>query len=660
MNESPATASKAAAPPEGTTAPSPPTELAEVIERVWGYREFLPLQLESIAAIRAPRDSVVVLPTGGGKSLCYQAPALVDGGLAVVVSPLISLMKDQVDGLRANGVAAAYDNSTLPPEERQAVRAALAGGRYRLLYVSPERLVGEGSEGFLELLEGCDPSYFAVDEAHCISQWGHAFRPEYRQLAGLRQRFPRARMHAFTATATDRVRRDIVEQLELEDPAVLVGSFDRPNLLYRVFRRSDLASRLRAVLARHPGEAGIVYCISRRETERWAARLEEWGVAARPYHAGLPDEVRHRNQEAFLAEEVEVIVATVAFGMGIDRSDVRFVVHAGAPRSLEHYQQESGRAGRDGLEAECVLFYSGGDFATWRRLMAASGELTEGAQRLLAGISRYASSTRCRHRTLVEYFGQRYERDSCGACDWCLGEMKRADEPVVLAQKILSCVLRLRQRWGARQVVDVLRGQATDKVVENGHDQLSTFGLLPELQVAELRGYIDQLVDQGFLASVGERYPVIQATEPGMELLRGERECELFRQERPKKGRAARPKAADDGWQGVDRELFESLRALRRELAAERGVPPYVILHDRSLRDLARLRPASRGELTAAYGIGEKKAADLGDKILEHIAAYRPGEGGPELFGDDGEQSTEPIEDPGEPPAGPLFEPAGS
>jgi ATP-dependent DNA helicase RecQ len=598
-----------------------PGEVLELVQRIWGFRRLLPLQLEALQAIRTARDSLVVLPTGGGKSLCYQAPVLLDGGLAVVVSPLISLMKDQVDALRGNGVAAAYDNSTLSPDERDRVRAEATGGRLRLLYVSPERLVGEGCELFLELLERAEVRYFAVDEAHCISQWGHAFRPEYRLLGALRERFPRASLHAFTATATERVRGDIVEQLGLRLPAILVGSFDRPNLLYRVFRRGDLTAQLRTILRRHPGEAGIVYCISRRAVDRWAERLCAWGYSALPYHAGLSDEERHRNQEAFLSERADVIVATVAFGMGIDRPDVRFVVHAGAPRSLEHYQQESGRAGRDGLDAECVLFYSAADFVTWRRLLESSDELTDGARRLLGGMRRYAGSMRCRHRSLLEYFGQRAESDDCGACDWCLGELEVVSEPVVLAQKILSCVLRLRQRWGAGQVVDVLRGRETDKVKANRHQEVSTFGLLADCPVGELHGYLEQLLDQGFLVTSGDRYPLLQLTEEGLALVRAERSCELYRQQRPRP-RRRRPEPAEDSWEGVDHELFETLRELRRQLAVEQGVPPYVILHDRSLRDLARLRPTTRDQLLATYGIGAKKATELGPRLLATIAAH--------------------------------------
>lgn len=601
-------------------------QLHDVLARYWGYADFRPLQPEAIDAVLSGRDSVVVLPTGGGKSLCFQAPALVREGMALVISPLISLMKDQVDTLVGNGVPAACYNSALAADDKSAVLHGVREGKYRLLYVSPERLVGEGHEWFTELLTASRVSFIAVDEAHCISQWGHDFRPEYRQLARLRTLLPGVSMHAFTATATARVRRDIAEQLGLHDPVQLVGSFDRPNLTYRALARSGLKQQLTAVLARHAGEAGIVYCTSRKEVDALAEWLVGEGVRALPYHAGLDDRTRHRNQDAFLNEEVDLVVATVAFGMGIDRSDVRFVVHAGAPRSLEHYQQESGRAGRDGLDAECVLIYSGADFLKWRLMLESSGELTEATRTTLRDMERYAAAVACRHRHLVEYFGDRYPKDACGACDYCLGELEAVSEPVVLARKILSCVARVGQRFGAGHVINVLRGQAVEAVISRGHSTLSTFGLLKEAAVPELRGYIEQLTSYGFLRQTDDGYPVLRLTGQGLALLKDASShpgLSLARQRMPEKPRASgRGRHQGESWEGVDQQLFEALRALRLEIARERSVPPYVIFHDTTLRELARTKPTSARDLRGIYGVGERKAADLGDRFLAAIAAH--------------------------------------
>jgi len=507
------------------------------------------------------------------------------------------------------------------------VLSGIREGRYRLLYVSPERLVGDGNEWFTSMLAAARVSFVAIDEAHCISQWGHDFRPEYRQLARLRSLLPGVSLHAFTATATARVRRDIAEQLGLRNAVELVGSFDRANLTYRVLARSGFKQQLSEVLARHRGEAGIVYCTSRREVDTLADWLTSQGVRARPYHAGLDDEERHRNQDAFLNEEIDVVVATVAFGMGIDRSDVRFVVHAGAPRSLEHYQQESGRAGRDGLDAECVLAYSGGDFLKWRMMLESSGELTDATRATLRDMERYATGVRCRHRHLVEYFGERYSKDRCGACDVCLGELEAAPDPIVTARKILSCVARVEQRFGAGHVISVLRGQAVEAVTSRGHQALSTFGLMREASVGELRGYIEQLTSFGLLRQTEDGYPVLRLTPQGLALLKDPAsypDLSLARQKRPEPRAAGRTHAAGESWEGVDHELFDALRALRLQIARERGVPPYVIFHDTTLRDMARVKPRSLDALRHVYGVGERKAADLGDRFLEVIRRSQP------------------------------------
>jgi ATP-dependent DNA helicase RecQ len=597
--------------------------LADVLEQYWGYTSFRPLQREAMDAIVAGRDSMVVLPTGGGKSLCFQAPALVRPGLALIVSPLISLMKDQVDTLVGNGVPAACFNSSMGSDEKSSVMAGLREGRFRLLYVSPERLVGDGGEGFLSMLARCGVSFVAIDEAHCISQWGHDFRPEYRQLGRLRSLLPGVSLHAYTATATARVRRDIGAQLGLEAPIELVGSFDRPNLVYRVLPRASLKRQIVEVLARHRGQAGIIYCTSRREVEALAAWLKETGVRALPYHAGLPDQERSRNQDAFLDEHADVIVATVAFGMGIDRSDVRFVLHAGAPQSLEHYQQESGRAGRDGLEAECVLFYSTADFMKWRLMLEKNGELTDASRKLLRDIERYAASVGCRHRHLVSYFGDKYERTECGACDYCLDELETAADSVLLARKILSCVARVGQRFGVAHVANVLSGSDSEQVISRGHQQLTTFGLLKDLAVPEIRGYIEQLIAHGFLRQTDDAFPVVALTEAGVSLLKdgsSQPDLTLARQRRPAKNRLpTRSRVETESWQDVDRDLFERLRTVRLEIARARGVPPYVIFHDTTLREMARLRPTTMDALHGIRGVGARKAEDLGETFLAAI-----------------------------------------
>jgi ATP-dependent DNA helicase RecQ len=599
------------------------SSLSEALERHWGYTSFRPLQREAMNAILSDRDSVVVLPTGGGKSLCFQAPAVVRDGLAVVVSPLISLMKDQVDTLVGNGVPAACYNSSLGSDRKSTVLSGLREGRFRLLYVSPERLVGDGGETFINLLAGCAVRFVAIDEAHCISQWGHDFRPEYRQLGRLKTLLPGISLHAYTATATARVRRDIAAQLGLVEPLELVGSFDRPNLLYRVLARANLKQQLLDILSRHRGQAGIIYCTSRREVDALSAWLKGHGVRALPYHAGLLDEERSRHQDAFLEEEADVVVATVAFGMGIDRSDVRFVVHAGAPQSLEHYQQESGRAGRDGLEAECVLIYSTADFMKWRLMLERNGELTDGSRKLLRDMERYAASVGCRHRHLVGYFGETYGRAECSACDYCLDELETVPDPVVVARKVLSCVARVGQRFGVAHVASVLCGSDTEQVTSRGHHRLTTYGLLKDAPSPEVRGYIEQLIAHGFLRQTDDAFPVVALTERGVELMKNpasQPDLALARQRRPIKGRVQkRSRIESESWQDVDRDLFERLRSVRLEIARARGVPPYVIFHDTTLREMARIRPKTVEELHGIRGIGAKKAEDLGETFLAAI-----------------------------------------
>ena len=600
-----------------------PHNLQAVLARYWGFPGLRPLQQEAIDAVLHDRDSLVVLPTGGGKSLCYQAPALMRPGMAVVVSPLLSLMKDQVDTLVANGVAAALYNSTLTGDEKSRVARGMRDGRFNLLYVSPERLVGDGSESFVTLLSQCDVSFLAIDEAHCISQWGHDFRPEYRQLRLLRDHLPGLPMHAYTATATRRVREDITHQLALRDPVELVGGFDRPNLVYRVVSRGAVKGQVAEVIARHRHEAGIVYCPSRRDVDALATWLAGEGIRALPYHAGLTDLERRNHQDAFLGEQADVMVATVAFGMGIDRPDVRFVFHTGAPRSVEHYQQESGRAGRDGLAAECVLAYSSADMMRWRIMLERSGESTDETLALMRRMDQYATGTACRHRYLAEYFGDTWRKDSCGACDVCLGELEEVADSARVGRQILSCVARVEQRFGIGHVATVLCGRATSRVTACGHDQLSTFGLLSHESVVDVRGYVEQLISAGLLRQVGDSYPLLALTPAGLAQLRDERNKAGVRlaRRRPasKKIRAPRHATEPASWADADRALFEQLRSTRLEVARARGVPPYVIFHDATLREMVRIRPASRAELRTVKGVGERKSEDLGDEFLRVI-----------------------------------------
>jgi ATP-dependent DNA helicase RecQ len=608
------------------SAPPPSWSLADLqacIERHWGFRSLRPLQEQAMRAVLDGRDSLVVLPTGGGKSLCYQAPAAFRGGTTVVISPLISLMKDQVDSLQACGIPAVQVDSSQTAAERFVSEYELGQGNVRLVFVSPERLVGTD---FYKLLQKIDVRTFAIDEAHCISHWGHDFRPEYRQLKRLREVFPKAALHGYTATATERVRRDIVAQLGLKAPEVLVGNFDRPNLVYRVVPRRDLVKQALEVVDRHADEAGIIYCIRRADVDDLAAALRKHGCKALAYHAGLSAEERAATQEEFTAERCDLIVATVAFGMGIDRSNIRFVLHAAMPKSIEHYQQEAGRAGRDGLEAECVLLYSGADVLLWKSIMEKSAEAAEdrsflaGAFQHVDDMDRYARGAVCRHRALVNYFGQAYDRPSCEACDLCLGETELVPDARVVAQKILSCVARVKEGFGIGQVVSVLRGENTENVRRRGHDKLSTFGLLQKQSKAELRDWIYQLLGQQVLLQVGDEYPILRLNAASWEVMRGQREVRLVQVARGKKREKAGGAAVS--WDSVDVELFEALRCLRKQLAEERKVPPYIIFTDATLRHMARLRPTTPEALRLVSGVGEAKLRDFGERFLEAVRAH--------------------------------------
>ncbi|MBM4262484.1 MAG: DNA helicase RecQ [Deltaproteobacteria bacterium] len=603
------------------------SDILATVKRYWGYAKLRPLQEQAIRAGLEQRDSLVVLPTGGGKSLCYQVPAALAGRTDIVVSPLISLMKDQVDGLRECGYPAAALYSGMPAYAQQETEEQFAAGRYRLLFVAPERLL---TPRFLQLAERVKIRAFAIDEAHCISHWGHDFRPEYRRLAELKTRFPQASVQAYTATATERVRDDIAQQLKLKNPTVLVGTFDRPNLAYRIVPRIDARRQVLEILQRHKGEAAIIYCISRNDTESMADFLQANKIRAAHYHAGMEADDRRRAQDEFAAEALDVVAATVAFGMGIDRSDVRCVIHAAMPKSIEHYQQETGRAGRDGLPAECVLLYSAADVLRWEGLIEKSAldtkepaEVIAASRQLLDHMRRLCNGIQCRHKMLSEYFGQDYNKPSCGACDVCLNEVEGLADATVTAQKILSCVYRAGERFGAEHVVDVLLGANTERVRRWNHEKLSTHGLLKGTERKTLTNMIYQLIDAGLLERSTDERPVLKLNALSWEVMRSQRQVRLLQA----KEKVTKTRVDEHSWEGVDSGLFEHLRNLRREIASERNVPAYVIFSDATLRDMARLRPNSTAAMLGVRGVGDKKLADLGERFVNEIKRYCQNEG---------------------------------
>lgn len=611
--------------------------ILEMLSRYWGFDALRPLQEEAIRCNLDGRDSLLVMPTGGGKSLTYQLPPLIAGSLDLVVSPLVALMKDQVDGLREAGISAvAYDSGLVGPE-RTRIREELEQGLHRLLFVSPEMLLGGSLIGFIRSL---DVRAVAIDEAHCISQWGHDFRPEYRQLAALRDLLPRVSIHACTATATPRVRDDIVRQLRLRDPEIMVGSFDRPNLTYRIRPRENRRKQLLEEVRRHAGEAVIIYALSRKDTEQISEGLRASGVNAAHYHAGLDRRERGRVHDAFAREQLDVVVATVAFGMGIDRSNVRAVIHASMPRSIEHFQQETGRAGRDGDPAECVLLHSYFDVKRWQGLaersfneaMAVTDDpeqlraAFESQESLLQDMNGLATGAVCRHRALVEYFGQDYPSENCGSCDVCLGEVDLLEDSTTVAMKILSCVARVEGRFGVQHVADVLVGADTDMIRRCGHEQLSTHGLLSDFTKSAVSNLIHQLIGQGYLTRTSGDRPLVQLDAMSYPLLRGEVDVLLLRPRATADRRVS--KVEEASWEDVDRNLFEHLRAIRKAIADEIGKPPYVVFPDTTLRALAKHRPASEGTLRLIRGVGETKLRRYGSRFLAALDEWDGEHGG--------------------------------
>ena len=596
----------------------------EILQSVFGYGAFRRGQAAIIDRVAAGGDALVLMPTGGGKSLCYQIPALLREGVGIVVSPLIALMKDQVDALRQAGVRAAYLNSTLTPSEAAEVERDMRQGALDLVYVAPERLV---TPRCLELLARCRIAIFAIDEAHCVSQWGHDFRPEYLQLRVLHDHFPKVPRIALTATADGPTQRDIIERLVLGDAEIFAASFDRPNIRYRVVPKAEAKSQLLAFLeAEHPSDAGIVYCLSRRRVEEVAAWLSAKGRVALPYHAGLDPAVRERNQDRFLKEEGIVIVATVAFGMGIDKPNVRFVVHLDAPKSLEAYYQETGRAGRDGLPANAWMTYGMADVTTLLALLDGA-KLEERQRRIerhkLNALLGYCETATCRRQVLLGYFGER-DHPPCGNCDNCL-HPARVWDGLVTAQKALSAAIRTGQRFGVAHLVDVLRGQLTERVRQLGHHRLKTFGVGSDLGRKEWQSVFRQLVAQGHLEVDVEGHGGLRLGETGPAVLRGEAPVALRsdaselksgrRRDGPRNDAApARSLAAGD------EPLFQALRARRLDLAREQGVPPYVIFHDATLLEMVRRKPTDLAAMGEIPGVGRNKLNRYGATFLAAIA----------------------------------------
>ncbi len=604
-------------------------EALKILQSVFGYGSYRSRQEEVIKELIAGNDVLVLMPTGGGKSLCYQIPAMVRPGTGIIISPLISLMENQVSALLQSGVKAAFLNSSLDVNEGRRVEDQLVEGELDLLYVAPERLM---RPDFLSLLDRAELALFAIDEAHCVSQWGHDFRRDYLNLSILHERFPLIPRIALTATADEATRGEIIKRLALENARVIITGFDRPNIRYQIaLKDSPKEQLLRFIEDGHSGEAGIVYCLSRKKVDSTSRWLEDQGLKALPYHAGLSTEIRSRNQRRFLTEEGIIIVATIAFGLGIDKPDVRFVAHLDLPKSIEAYYQETGRAGRDGLPAEAWMVYGLQDIVMMRRMIEGS-EADETRKRIehhkLNALVGMAEITTCRREALLRYLGESAP-DLCDNCDTCLHPVKTWDGTVA-AQKVLSCVYRTNERFGAGYVIDVLLGNETERMRSLGHQKLSTFGIGKELDAQQWRSVVRQLVARNFLSVDVEGFGSIKLTDSSRAVLKGELQLYLREEKKvlkkPKKSRSARRGHAISGSMPEgDKALWEALRKRRTELASEQGVPPYVIFHDKTFMEMVEKRPQNMDEMSLITGVGEKKLELYGRKFLDIIHVHKEG-----------------------------------
>ena len=597
---------------------SVPTDFAGPLQALFGFSSFRPNQEEIVRAIMGQRDAFVVMPTGGGKSLCYQLPAHLMDGVCLVISPLISLMKDQVDAARETGLRADFLNSSQSAAEQTAVARRLEAGKLDLLYVSPERFA---MEEFKSTLDGITLSFVAIDEAHCISEWGHDFRPDYMNLSVIVKRFPHTPIAAFTATATLKVTRDIIAKLGLRNPHRVRASFNRPNLYYQVLPKSDAERQLLNFIEAHPGEQGIVYRTTRKDVESTADMLVRQGIKALPYHAGMESDVRARHQEQFNTDEVAVIVATIAFGMGIDKSNVRFVIHGDLPKNIEGYYQETGRAGRDGEPSHCLLLFGRGDVPRIRYFIdkLTDADARQHALNCMNDMVRYGGTRMCRRTQLLAYFGETYPDAQCGMCDVCAGKVEKIDATRD-AQIALSAMVRTGGRFGMAHIVDVVTGANTQKVRDQGHNEIKTYGAGRDKKKQHWRSVIEHLLAQGYAAHAGDRFPVLQMTDRGWTVLRGETRMSLLKpvEREPSPQR----KSDSSGPTDYNTVLFEELRTLRKKIADEREVPAFVILSDRTLREIASQLPATPVAMGLIHGIGTRKMEQYGRLFMQAVQGF--------------------------------------